>query len=321
MKECQSEWDRLSEVNNKRKNTHCYYEDGISYDEFVSIANKVGNKIKRVKEVNVNDLIIYCSVESQTGYSNWDFNVDFNDWGHITGTYWIQTDNDDSLIPSHYGQMVSEAIYDLMGNRGINLPHLSDYVDNNKELETSSGLNYKVKNSLLKKIFRKSIRNVLIGFDSKNLIGEHLYPVISILKYQGFKNIKSIPIKDIDNKSQKYRFQVEQVVIGGTGYFEDNDVFREDVEVIITYHEKREIILPYSEQNYKGKNYIYVEDQLKELGFSQIYECKIKDLITGWIVKDGSVEKVVIGEQEEVIRQNHSYLYDLKIVVYYHTKR
>ena len=35
-------------------------------------------KIKRVKSVSVRSAVIYRNVESQTGYSDWDFSVDFN---------------------------------------------------------------------------------------------------------------------------------------------------------------------------------------------------------------------------------------------------
>lgn len=74
-------------------------------------------KIKRVKSVSVRSAVIYRNVESQTGYSDWDFSVDFDNWGHVTGTYWTQTDNDDSSIPHHYGQMVSGWIHDFYRDR------------------------------------------------------------------------------------------------------------------------------------------------------------------------------------------------------------
>lgn len=321
LKEREAEWDRRREVNRKRRNMPCFLGTGITYDEFTLIAKKAGKKIKRIKSVDVRGAIIYCNVESQTGYSDWDFNVDFNDWGHVTGTYWTQTDNDDSSIPGHYGHLVSGAVHELLREKGIHLEDFSDYVDENKTLETPSGLSYFVKKGTLKKLFGSTANTVWVGFDSKNLIGEHLYPVISILKNKGFKNIKSVAIKDVDKRNGKYRFQVEQVVIAGTSYFEDNYAFGEDSEVIITYHEKKEIVMPFSESKLKRENYVDVGDQLQELGFINIYERKIEDLVTGWIIKEGSVENVVIGENEQPIRQNASYLYDEEIVICYHTKK
>ena len=70
-----SELERRRKVNQKRKATPCYFKDGISAYEFERIALRVGKKIRRVKTVSVMGAVIYCTVESQTGYSNWDFNV------------------------------------------------------------------------------------------------------------------------------------------------------------------------------------------------------------------------------------------------------
>lgn len=79
--------------------------------------------------------------------------------------------------------------------------------------------------------------------------------------------------------------------------------------------------MKFSERKFRGNNYIAVGDYLQELGFLRIYERKIEDLKMGWIVKEGTVEKVIIGEKEEPIRQNTSYVYDEKIVICYHTKK
>ena len=57
------------------------------------------------------------------------------------------------------------------------------------------------------------------------------------------------------------------------------------------------------------------------MGFSNIRERKIKDLILGWITKNGSVEKVLIecDGKEVPIKRNHLYDYDAEIVIEYHT--
>ena len=45
---------------------------------------------------------------------------------------------------------------------------------------------------------------------------------------------------------------------------------------------------------FRKQNYIMVEKQLQRMGFSNISERKIKDLVTGWMIKDGSVEEIFI---------------------------
>ena len=67
-----------------------------------------------------------------------------------------------------------------------------------------------------------------------------------------------------------------------------------DTEIIITYHEKKEITIPFSERSLRNMNYVEAGDRLQELGFTEIYEKPIRDLVTGWVKKDGAVEKVTI---------------------------
>ena len=50
---------------------------------------------------------------SQSGISEWDFELDFNDYGKITGTYWISSDNYDSMIPETLGNLIQKAISDV----------------------------------------------------------------------------------------------------------------------------------------------------------------------------------------------------------------
>lgn len=142
-----------------------------------------------------------------------------------------------------------------------------------------------------------------------------------MLKYNGFKNIKAIPIKDIGEDSEKFVFEVEQIVINGVSFFEIGDHFMETSEIIITYHEKKEIHFFFPMKFFKKKSYITVGDHLQNMGFSSIYERKITDLITGWIVKDSSVEKILVNieGQELPIEKDQSYAFDTKIIIAYHT--
>lgn len=315
-----SEWERWRAVNQKRKATPCFFKDGITAEEFERIALRVGKKFRRVKTVSVMGPVIYCTVESQTGYSNWDFNVDFNNWGHITGTYWTQTDNDDSSIPRYYGQTVSGEIHDYLSSHSILLEDYSDFVDANKDLETPQGLEYKEKKNLISRMIGRKANVIALGNNSSELLHEHLYPVISKLRAWGFKNIKTIPISDVNAHNNNFIFEVEQIVISGTGFFEQGDCFEDNTEVIVTYHEKQHIAMPFSEGDLKRMNYVRAGDLLVDKGYSKVYERKIEDLVTGWLIKDGAVEKVLVdGKEETPIEKGVAYPYDIEIVICYHT--
>ena len=96
------------------------FEDGISEEKFTEIAKKQQDKIKRLIEVTVKGPVVHGVVESQSGISDWLFKVDFNDYGHITGSYWIYSDNNDSSIPKRVAENISDEIYFYFDNNSPN---------------------------------------------------------------------------------------------------------------------------------------------------------------------------------------------------------
>lgn len=317
------ESQRKKDIEVERKKLICKFKDGISYDDFSSIVYMCAYSIKRIKNVVIRNAVVFCTVESQTGFSDWNFRLDFNNWGHITGTYWRHTENYDSSIPKHLGNMISGKIHQLYYDKNIYLPDFSDYIDENNTIGTPDGLSFSKREGFFKKRFTHKIQ-ITSQYNSLDLLGEHIYLVISLLKNNGFQNIKSIPIKDVTTDttdSDKYIFEVEQIVINGISFFEEGDSFSENAEVIITYHSKLEITMPFSMNFFKKKNYIDVGDQLLNMGFTNIYEKKIRDLVTGLITKEGSVEQVLVKNETEVIPiiKNQLYEYDTEITITYHT--
>lgn len=94
----------------------CKFLDGISEDEFKSIAIHSGKGIKRLSEVSVEGPIVYGTVKSHSGLSEWYFKIDYNDFGHVTGRYWLSTDNYDSNIPDRLADKISSAIINYETN-------------------------------------------------------------------------------------------------------------------------------------------------------------------------------------------------------------
>ena len=114
LKQDEEEQNRRTKVNEVRKSVVCNFEEGILLEEFCNIAKKVAKEIKRIKNIDIDNGIITCRVISQTGSTEWIFNVDFNDWGHVSGTRWTYTENFDSSIPEHYGDRVADEIKSLI---------------------------------------------------------------------------------------------------------------------------------------------------------------------------------------------------------------
>ena len=95
----------------RRTNTICTFEDGIAKASFERLVKNTAKSIKRISSITVDGPIVYGVVQSQSGISEWNFKIDYNDYGHITGRYWLSSDNDDSNIPSRLADMISSAIH------------------------------------------------------------------------------------------------------------------------------------------------------------------------------------------------------------------
>ena len=179
----------------------------------------------------------------------------------------------------------------------------------------------KARNELRKKrakaFFFKG-KKIAVPYDYEDLIGRNATYVVAAFSESAFSDIKTVPVKDIYKGSIYTAGQVEQIIIGGSSYFRKGDLLPYDAEIIITYHEKKEITLPFTERSLHSMNYIEAGDCLQKLGFTEIYEKPIRDLVTGWIKKDGAVEKVTIGSVYP-FKKNSVFSYDVEITIEYHT--
>ena len=96
--------------NIKRKNTVCHFDGDISKEEFYAMVRRSGKKIRRITNLYADGTMVYGTVCSQSGISDWNFKIDFNDYGKLTGTYWLSSDNDDSNIPEIVADRIAQQI-------------------------------------------------------------------------------------------------------------------------------------------------------------------------------------------------------------------
>lgn len=81
---------------------------------------------------------------------------------------------------------------------------------------------------------------------------------------------------------------------------------------------KNEIYVPLDAKKYKGENYEVVVQQLEDAGFQNVEAKAVKDLVTGWVTKDGEVECVSIAGDTE-FEEGEIFSKDSEVVVTYHT--
>lgn len=84
------------------------------------------------------------------------------------------------------------------------------------------------------------------------------------------------------------------------------------------YIEKKYSIVPFSSDNYISRNYKDIMQELSAYGFTNIALFPKRDLIKGWLTKDGEVENIIINGKEK-FKKNARFESDVRIVITYHT--
>lgn len=99
----------------RRRNSPLCFDDGLTQTEFSDLVHAVAKRTPRVKQAVVNGMKATLHVRSNSGLSTWTAEVDFNDYGHLTGKYWMRTENADSLIPEHFAQELKAQVESRVG--------------------------------------------------------------------------------------------------------------------------------------------------------------------------------------------------------------
>lgn len=98
-----------------RKRTAFRFYDDLSREEFSRIVAESRKGIKRLISISCTGSTVTGVVRSQSKLTEWTFRLDFNDWGRLTGSYWITSENDDTVIPKVVGDRISSAIISKVG--------------------------------------------------------------------------------------------------------------------------------------------------------------------------------------------------------------
>lgn len=122
-----------------------YNHGEITDKAFYDIVDHVRKDIKRVTFLDANIPIVYGGVRSNSGISDWYFQIDFNDNGKITGNYEVKTDNDDSPIPYQIANRISKAIQEyyieMYGGEEQNTDQQEIYEDEEQYEQSTKSIN------------------------------------------------------------------------------------------------------------------------------------------------------------------------------------
>ena len=299
--------------------------------------------------------MVYGTVRTQSGLSEWDFKVDFNDYGHITGKYWLSSDNDDSNIPGHVADNMSTMIASFPKDFSQNASGFFNNYTNEefdeeedpaaeqerlrKTKEQAELFQKRKKERTKRKIrlvfalliivaiscigmfgwykYQEFQKRIEVGFSKDEIIGLNYEDAISTIKESGFTNVYAHAEYDLGIEDIKKEYIVTDVSIRGDSSFEDEDKYPYDARVELIYHVVKSIPVPVSAKDGRKMLCDELVSTLEEAGFVNITTEADRDLITGWITKEGSVEEISIGGDTK-FSQNASFRPDVEIVITYH---
>ena len=168
------------------------------------------------------------------------------------------------------------------------------------------------------KAFWFNKKKISLDVSISEMAGKMYIDVIDILTQNGFINVETLPIKDIYVDSRYTPGEVEKVLIDGKSICKQNEMIPYDTKIMVVYHLKKELVFPYSSRQVKKQNCEMLSKELLDIGFTAINITAIKDLRKGWLVKDGSVETVIIDKQESY-KRGLLLNYDTEVNIFYHT--
>ena len=207
-----------------QEKTNVYrFNEGLTEEKFREIVFACADKIKRIQNINVNGLTICCTVVSVTGLTSWNFVLDFNDCGELTGECYIKTGNHDSDIPQRLNNLICEKLKPYIER--IEKVKESKRKEEEKEKKRKSQIKKRIITTLVAILtiliftsfgYYEYQRLIPVGYSTSDLIGNEYSTVIT-----GW-------ITDDG--------EIESISIDGNKEYDSCDNVRLDAEVIITYH-------------------------------------------------------------------------------------
>ncbi len=107
------EKERVQRIEREKEEREWRIENQVSENIFSEIVKVVKTNYVQTRLFNFynNGSIVHGTVSSHSGISEWDFELNFNDHGFITGVCCINSENFDSPIPKTIMKMIQKYIH------------------------------------------------------------------------------------------------------------------------------------------------------------------------------------------------------------------
>ena len=137
-------------------------------------------------------------------------------------------------------------------------------------------------------------------------------------KFSKEAKVEIIKLSDADLEKKK-KF-IKFGIVGGVAFFLILllSIFLSEVFTSTKNSDNNETSAPIASTELTSQNYKTVVQQFEDAGFTNIKTTKIEDLITGWLIEDGEIEKVTIDGKED-FEDGEFFSNDVRVDIAYHT--
>lgn len=330
-----------AEEEKKRVNSSFRYPVEIPADKFDEIVRQSIKPIKKkIRAISVNKGVVRGTVISQSGLSEWDFTLDFNDYGKLTGRFWLRSENSDSHLPERLGTAIQMQVERLLGTIEIEDEKLEEDIPETEETDVEENDVHRkpTKPSWASRhkgfIFIAILISIAlmfgsyayyeyqklipIGYEEDALVGLEYNKVVEMLKNSGFTYVTTEDISDLSLDEESNANLVTDIRLDEKPTFDEDTKYAYDKHIVVVYHSLKLSTPPITSKEAKGTNYTDVVDKFKDAGFINVKTNIIYDIITGWVTDDGEVKSVTINGDEDFDTYGE-YRPDAEVVITYHT--
>ena len=163
-----------------------------------------------------------------------------------------------------------------------------------------------------------------LGVSSKEVIGIDYHEAVRLFESNGFIEVKSEAVDDLDIQSAGSQDTVISVTIKGNTAFDKTDIYPENVKITVAYHnlgdEEAKIQVGTGSEDMVDRQCDEVEGWIKDAGFINIERKPIYDLTIGLLTKEGAVESVSIAGNTQFY-SSEKFRYDSPVQITYHLKK
>lgn len=280
---------KKQEKKNNRENIPCQFTKRLTEEEFEELAFRTVKRINKKRiNIEVYGAKVYGTVTSQSGLTEWDFTIDFNDYGSVTGTYWLWAENEDSLIPENIAEEMQAKIEDLLCDRDdCEYDDVYERDDEPDILESNNNYYYQREDfEKNEEIQRLKKQNQILENENKK-----------------FKN---------ERRKERFKKFWKSLLITIVVFVVCGFVFYKITEY------KKLIPVGMSSVEMKGLHYEDVANKLKTAGFLNVQLEALDDLKIEDEKQEGLVEQVVI-DNAHTFDETKKFSYEDEVVIRYHT--